>query len=1107
MKEKNFPGLPVLTSDEQSISRVCIISPEMIGLTKNGGIGTACTSLAKLLAAEGNHVTFLYTGDIVNYDDIERNIKYYANLNIKLSLLNVSNVKYSGNLLLRRSLAVFDWLTERENDFDIIHFADWQGNGYYTILSKTMGLYFQDTILAITTHGSNLWVDTVNSYFIDDVSKLEQSFMEKRSVELADVVISPSKYMLNFLLQNGWKLPQNSFVQPYVVPPSFKKEGSKRGEIKVKVDELVFFGRLEERKGLDIFCEALDILSRNVELNFRVTFLGRFAQVNGQHAGGYILDKSKKWKFMWQMQVLEHDELNKFLTIGNKLIVIPSKADNSPNTVYECLASKLPFIVSDSGGAPELIDRNDWSDTLFSLSPKELAVIIEKKILDGATIPNPNSALQESDLKWSIWHKKLKSFKSNYLPVRKQPDNKLFVSVCIAHYNQAMYLKQALQSLEAQDYKNFEVVLVDDGSTDEDSIKYLQEIEPDFKIRGWKIIYQSNKYLGAARNVAVQHSKGDYILFMDADNIAKPNELSIFTRSALVSDADILTCFSNIFESDNFPNQSDLKKIYTPVGAALSLGIYNNCFGDANALIKRTVFEKLGGYTELVGIGFEDYEFYARAIIQGFTLEVIPQALFWYRNVKSSMTKTTSFIKNSYRAHNPYFQFYPQLRDFISYSINNINRQCQMSAGLYMHNDMDAHYKRLNMIAPNSVEAYSILVEIAIQNNNNNAAIALLNTLFSIDPDNVYAHETMGYLLYRTDNFDEAIKFFLQATNNDSIIKYGLEASYCIKNVLLKNNKNENALFLLNRIYKSLQSRYDLIENRIRDYVSKINILDKKIALVGVNESSNKVFCYLENVAKKKVSFFLENNPLLWDTYHMNVPVNNIMFLQNKEDFILLLSSPDNEIYCRQLEDAGLKENYHFWVIDDKIIRKINELLELSSIMVANLRPKNDFSSIKELRNDSTDPRVQCNEILIVLAVDLLRKIQGKVTVLFGTGSTSSILTQLINIIGQAVSNISISYYIDNANSKWDQLFFGKNIRNPEFIRNEKKEQLTIVVASQYYQEIYDQLKNMGYEENVHFFNGYRLDYELENIVRDFSDGSIPSWFTDELVLRLKESD
>ena len=93
---------------------------------------------------------------------------------------------------------------------------------------------------------------------------------------------------------------------------------------------------------------------------------------------------------------------------------------------------------------------------------------------------------------------------------------------------------------------------------------------------------------------------------------------------------------------------------YLPLGACVSAGMYENVFGDANALVKRSAFEKLGGFREIHSVGFEDWELWARAVLQGFSLEVIPLPLNWYRVHPTSMSRTIDQKSSAIFATHPY---------------------------------------------------------------------------------------------------------------------------------------------------------------------------------------------------------------------------------------------------------------------------------------------------------------------------------------------------------------------------------------------------------------------------------------------------------------------
>lgn len=100
----------------------------------------------------------------------------------------------------------------------------------------------------------------------------------------------------------------------------------------------------------------------------------------------------------------------------------------------------------------------------------------------------------------------------------KLPENPL-ISVIIPCYNHGRYLQEAFESIYSQGYPNIEIIVVDDGSTDN-----TREVTE--KNVGVKYIYQENKGLSAARNTGIKNSKGDLLIFLDADDWLLPNAIS-----------------------------------------------------------------------------------------------------------------------------------------------------------------------------------------------------------------------------------------------------------------------------------------------------------------------------------------------------------------------------------------------------------------------------------------------------------------------------------------------------------------------------------------------------------------------------------------------------
>ena len=103
------------------------------------------------------------------------------------------------------------------------------------------------------------------------------------------------------------------------------------------------------------------------------------------------------------------------------------------------------------------------------------------------------------------------------------------VTVVITHYNRPNFLVQAVASITRQSYppSMLELLVVDDGSTAEGARQSLRrmELEFGFERRGWRVMYEPNRYLGGARNAGFAASQGKYVLFMDDDNYAKSYEV------------------------------------------------------------------------------------------------------------------------------------------------------------------------------------------------------------------------------------------------------------------------------------------------------------------------------------------------------------------------------------------------------------------------------------------------------------------------------------------------------------------------------------------------------------------------------------------------------
>lgn len=138
------------------------------------------------------------------------------------------------------------------------------------------------------------------------------------------------------------------------------------------------------------------------------------------------------------------------------------------------------------------------------------------------------------------------------------------ISVIIPVYNASKYLHSCIDSILAQTFSDFELICVDDGSTD-DSLSILTEYkEQDSRVQ---VLTQSNQYAGVARNTGKAIARGDYLVFWDSDDFFHPRALELMYDKCIEDDADICVCSANHYFEDiqkSLPSVGYISKQYVP---------------------------------------------------------------------------------------------------------------------------------------------------------------------------------------------------------------------------------------------------------------------------------------------------------------------------------------------------------------------------------------------------------------------------------------------------------------------------------------------------------------------------------------------------------------
>ncbi|MCC6932446.1 MAG: glycosyltransferase family 2 protein [Deltaproteobacteria bacterium] len=212
-------------------------------------------------------------------------------------------------------------------------------------------------------------------------------------------------------------------------------------------------------------------------------------------------------------------------------------------------------------------------------------------------------------------------------------------SIIVTCFNLGQYIEKALVSAFASRNCDFEVIVVDDGSTDAQTLAILEKIAVQYNEQPLTLIKQPNMGLPAARNVGIKKAVGEYILPLDADNMIRPDYLCK-AINVLQNNPDVGVVHAN---AQYFGNKSGPWIFKEFDIHELMLG--NKI--DACSVFRRKVWEDCGGYDEaLFRIGYEDWDFWLSAYECGWKFYWLNEILFDYCVRDDSMVQKCALPEN-----------------------------------------------------------------------------------------------------------------------------------------------------------------------------------------------------------------------------------------------------------------------------------------------------------------------------------------------------------------------------------------------------------------------------------------------------------------------------
>lgn len=507
---------------------------------------------------------------------------------------------------------------------DVIEFGDYRGEGV-SFLSGTCP--DQRPVSLVRLHTSLV---VLNKYNPSNPRYRVLEEYENQAIHAADRVVSPSQALVREMREGVPGLGQ-MLISPHPVDLRFLDY--EPATAVPERDEILYVGRLEERKGVETLARAAAGFFAKVP-DTRLVMIGGDAGAGRRNPSmrQVILDLVPRTfhdRIEFAGVMPREDLILRYLQA--KFCVFPSHFENFPNTCLEAMCLGRCVIGTDNSGMAEMIQSGENGLIVRAADPNELADAMhrlhampeDRRRRMGQAAKQRMAERYHPEIIASEMEQLYGEFVAEHAcPPKLSSISKTAearVSFIIPCYNHGKYLPEAIKSAKNQSYQYIDCVVVDDGSTDEETIAALRQAEAD----GVRVIRQPNQGLSAARNTGIRATETPFYIALDADDKVAPD----FVEKLLVpmqADSCLGYCYSHV---NFFGAASGIWQCadYDP----RRLLVEN--LSVATALVRRAAYDLVNGYSRDMVHGFEDWDFWLSLLSVGYHGRCVPEPLFFYR--------------------------------------------------------------------------------------------------------------------------------------------------------------------------------------------------------------------------------------------------------------------------------------------------------------------------------------------------------------------------------------------------------------------------------------------------------------------------------------------
>jgi glycosyltransferase involved in cell wall biosynthesis len=550
--------------------RITIVASELLGRPGTGGAGTADSLLAIALGRHGHSVQLLIASGREIGALSEQWTERYDAAGVRIRVLE--RLRRVRPPYLSPTLEVFRAL--RNESPEVVIADDWRGLAYAALRARQTGLAMTSTAFVVHCHGPGRVLTDFAQKVPDSLERFGEGVTERASIELADAVVSPTRWLLDWMEGHSWPVPHSARVIPYIRQSAAFDEAPAQASNGQQIRRLAFFGQLREGKGIRLFLNALDALEPALLDGVELVFLG---SARGRWESEHVMEtlaphvKQRATDIRFETHLDREGALEELSRPGT-LAVMPSLLDNAPNTVSECIEHGVPFVATDTGGISELVAEDDRERVLTAPTADDLAAILRRAITS----------------------------KPSFAPARpaREPHESL---------EAWLELVEQIEPASTRAGRGANSVAV--VATDDETAARAEQLAAQTRSVEVDVVHAESRRAGLFR------TRADWVIFLDEDDIPDDEMLDTLVAAQAASGADVVTHAVRPADEDG--------SVQLFLGEPGALGLAENQYG-----VLGLVRSSLAVAQELNdGAVDPDWPLFARLALAGARIVSLPEAL------------------------------------------------------------------------------------------------------------------------------------------------------------------------------------------------------------------------------------------------------------------------------------------------------------------------------------------------------------------------------------------------------------------------------------------------------------------------------------------------